>query len=98
MKNLLPSLTLALLVASPIAAFSQNTLENDPGYLAIDKAIDLKTVKPEVNVNLPRFLLKDAASSLNGGPDDPLAGTGINFAELTKDIKLIRVLVIEAKK
>lgn len=98
MKTLLPSLTLALLVASPLAAAGDNALENDPGYLAIDKAIDLKIVRPEVNVNLPRFLLKDAASSLNGGPDDPLAGTGINLADLTKDIKLIRVLVIEAGK
>jgi hypothetical protein len=53
-------------------------------------------VRPEVNVNLPRFLLKDAASTLNGGPDDPFASTGISFAELIKDIKLIRVLVIEA--
>lgn len=98
MKNLIPSLAIAILVAGQSGAFAQNTLENDPGYLGIDKAIDLKTIRPEVNVNLPKFLLRDAASSLNGGPNDPFAGTGINFADLIKDIKLIRVLVIEAGK
>jgi hypothetical protein len=98
MKNLIPSLAFAVLVSSPLAGLAQDSLETDPGYLPIDKAIDLKTIRPEVNVNLPRFLLKDAASTLNGGKDDPFAGTGINFAELVKDIKLIRVLVIEAGK
>jgi hypothetical protein len=98
MNKLIPSLTIAILLASPIAAFAQNNVESDPGYLAIDKAIDLKAIHPEVNVNLPRFLLKDAASSLNGGPEDPLAGTGINFGDLVKDVKLIRVVVIEAGK
>lgn len=96
MKYLIPSLVVAILVAGQTGALAQNTLEDDPGYLGIDKAIDLKVVRPEVNVNLPKFLLKDAASSLNGGPNDPFAGTGINFADLIKDIKLIRVLVIES--
>lgn len=85
-----------LATGNPLMAADQGGLENDPAYLAIDKAIDLKTIRPEVNVNLPRFLLQDAASTLNGGPNDPLAGTGINFADLVKDVKLIRVVVIEA--
>jgi hypothetical protein len=97
MNNYLCTLTLALGTACQLAVFGQGTLENDPAYLAIDKAIDLKTIKPEVNVNLPRFLLQDAASELNGGTNDPLAGTGINFADLVKDVQLIRVVVIEAK-
>jgi len=97
MNKHLCALILALATTGQLAAFGEGTLENDPAYLAIDKAIDLKTIKPEVNVNLPRFLLQDAASELNGGTNDPLAGTGINFADLIKDVKLIRVVVIEAK-
>lgn len=98
MKDLLTSLSVALVLFAAGDALAQSNLEKDPGYLAIDKTIDLKTVRPEVNVNLPQFLLKDAAESLNGGPDDPFAGTGIKFADLIKDIKLIRVVVIEAGK
>src|SRR5580704_10214501 len=98
MNKYLCTLTLALATAGQLAVFGEGTLENDPAYLPIDKAIDLKTIRPEVNVNLPRFLLQDAASELNGGPNDPLAGTGINFADLVKDVKLIRVVVIEAKE
>jgi len=97
MNKHLCTLTLALATACQLAVFAEGTLENEPAYLAIDKAIDLKTIKPEVNVNLPRFLLQDAASELNGGTNDPLAGTGINFADLVKDVQLIRVVVIEAK-
>jgi hypothetical protein len=96
MNKLVPILTLALLVTGPARALAQKNLENDPAYLAIDKAFDLKTIRPEVNVNLPRFLLQDALSDLDGGPGDPFAKAGINLAELVKDIKLIRVLVIEA--
>jgi hypothetical protein len=98
MKQLIPSLAVAILLTSPAVGFADNSIETDPGYLGIDKAIDLKTVRTQVNVNLPRYLLKDAAASLNGGPDDPFAKTGINFADLVKDIKLIRVVVIEAGK
>jgi hypothetical protein len=97
MNKHLCTLTLALATACQLAVFGEGTLENDPAYLAIDKAIDLKTIRPEVNINLPRFLLQDAASELNGGTNDPLAGTGINFADLVKDVQLIRVVVIEAK-
>src|SRR5262249_22251189 len=57
----------------------------------------LKTIHPAVNVNLPRFLLKDVASGFDGGTNDPLAGTGIDLPDLIKDVKLIRVVVIEAK-
>ena len=98
MKKLIPILTLAIIAACATRALAQNSLESDPAYLPIDKAIDLKTIRPEVNVNLPRFLLQDALSDLNGGPDDPFAKAGINLAELVKDIKLIRVLVIEANE
>jgi hypothetical protein len=100
MKKLISSVAAAVAVLglSPCGAVAETTLENDPGYLNIDRALDFKTVRPQVNVNLPRFLLKDAASSLNGGPDDPFKGTDINFAELIKDVKLIRVVVFEAGK
>ena len=97
MKPPIPSIALALLVSCPVGAVAQNALENDPGYLNIDKAIDLKTVRADFNVNLPRFLLKDAASFFNGGPGDPFAEAGINFADLTKDIKLIRLVVFDPR-
>lgn len=96
MNKLISSLTLALITLCPLASFGQDDLEKDPAYLPIDKALDLKTIHPTVNVNLPRFLLKDVASGFDGGTNDPLAGTGIDFPELIKDVKLIRVVVIEA--
>ncbi len=98
MKRLLYSLTLAFLTAAPLASFGQPSWQKDPAYLPIDKALDLKTIKPEVNVNLPRFLLQNVISGLTNGPSGPLAGTGIDLADLLKDVKLIRVVVIEANK
>lgn len=96
-KTCLTVLTLAFLVVAPWRARAQGGAEADPAFLPIDQAIDLKAIPPEVNVNLPRFLLKDAVAELNGGTNDPLAGTGLNLAELVRDVKLIRVVVIEAK-
>ncbi len=98
MKPIIPSIALALLALCPIDAWAQNVLGTDPGYLDIDKSIDLKTARPEVNINLPRFLLKDAASFFNGKPGDPFAEAGINFGDLTKDVKLIRVVAFEVGK
>jgi hypothetical protein len=98
MKKLLAVLTLVFIAACPTRVIAQNNLENDPAYLAIDKAFDFKAIKPEVNINLPKFLLKDALADLDGGKNDPLAGTGINISELIQDIKLIRVVVMEGKK
>ena len=98
MDKLISSLTLALVAVCPLASFGQSSIETDPAYLPIDKALDLKVIQPEVNINLPRFLLKDATSALNGAPGSPLAGTGIDVADLVKDVKLIRVVVIEANK
>lgn len=91
-------LAIALLVGGSAPTRAGAGLESEPAYLPIDKAIDLKTLRPEVNVNLPRFLLQDAVSEMNGGKDDPLAGTGINLAELIKDVKLIRVVVFDVDK
>ena len=98
MNKFITSLALAIGLSHPLGLRADTSLQNDPGYLAIDQALDFKAVHPQVDVNLPRFLLKDAASSLNGGPDDPFKGTDINFADLIKDVKLIRVVVIEAAK
>jgi hypothetical protein len=98
MNRFIPILTLALTAVAPARALAQANLENDPAYLAIDKAIDLAAIRPEVNVNLPRFLLQDALSGLNGGPDDPFAAAGVNLAELVKDVKLIRLVVIEGNQ
>jgi hypothetical protein len=98
MKKLLPLLTLTLIAGSPLAGLGQPSWETDPAYLPIDKALDLKANPPQVNVNLPRYLLKDAASELSSAPGGPLDGTGIDFADLIKDVKLIRVVVIEANK
>jgi len=98
MKKLISSLTVAFIALCPLASFGEDDLEKDPAYLPIDKVLDLKTIHPAVNVNLPRFLLKDLATGFDGGTNDPLAGTGIDFPDLIKDVKLIRVVVIEANK
>lgn len=96
MRTHIPSILLALLIGSPAIGLAQSNLTNDPAYLPIDRVLDLKIARPEVNINLPRFLLQDALSEFDGSTNDPLAATGINFADLIKDIKLIRVMVIEA--
>ena len=94
MKKWLTSFVLALVAAYPLAGFGQTSVEKDPAYLPIDKVLDLKTIRPEVNLNLPRFLLKDALSELNGSTNgSPVEG--LDIAELIKDVKLIRVVVIE---
>ena len=98
MKKLICSFLFPLLVAYPLAGFGQTGVEKDPAYLPIDKVLDLKTIRPEVNVNLPHFLLKDAVSGLNeAGTNSPMV-EGIDIADLIKDVKLIRVVVIEANK
>ena len=98
MNKLIYSLTLALATACPLFSWGQNSLENDPAYLPIDKVLDLKTIRPEVSINLPRFLLQDAASALSSGTNGPLAGIGAELADLVKDVKLIRVVVIKANE
>lgn len=98
MNRILCPLTLACTLAFPLLGLGGNSIETDPAFLPIDKAIDLKLIRPEVNINIPRFLLKDAASELNSGTNSPLQGTGIDVAELVKDVKLIRVVVIEANQ
>lgn len=97
-KNWFTVLTLALLALAPLRSRAQSGPETDRAYLPIDQAIDLKAIPPEVDINLPRYLLKDAVSELNGGTNDPLARTGVNLSELVRDVKLIRVVVIEAKE
>jgi len=96
MNKLISSLTLALVAICPLVSFGEEDLEKDPAYLPIDRVLDFKTIHPAVNVNLPRFLLKDVASGFDGGTNDPLAAEGIDFPDLVKDVKLIRVVVIEA--
>jgi hypothetical protein len=98
MNRCITLLALLLLVAGATRTPAQSNLENDPAYLAIDKAFDLKVLQPEVNINLPRFLLQEALAELNGGPEDPFAKAGVNLAELVKDVKLIRLLIIEANQ
>jgi hypothetical protein len=89
-------LTLALVAAGPMTVFGQNGLEKDPAYLPIEKYLDLKAIPPQVNVNLPRFLLKDAISDLS--TNDAFAKNGIDLPDLVKDVKLIRVVVIQGGK
>jgi len=94
MKKLITILTLAFVAVCPLAVSGQADLEKDPAYLPIDKFLDLKATPPQVNVNLPRFLLKDAVANLSN--NDALAKSGIDFPDLVKDVKLIRVVVIQA--
>jgi hypothetical protein len=96
MKKYITSFMLALLTASPLAGFGQNSVEKDPAYLPIDKVLDLKTIRPEVNINLPRFLLKDALNELKEAGTN--AFDGVDIADLIKDLKLVRVVVIEANE
>jgi len=92
MKKLIVSLTIAALAACPLAGFAQTDLQHDPACLPIDKVLDLKAIPPQVDVNLPRFLLKDALSSLSStNPEN----AGADLADLVKDVKAIRVLVFE---
>lgn len=98
MKKYLSLLTMTLIASASLRASSETSIESDPAYLPIDRSIDLKTIRPEVSVNLPRFLLLDAVSELKGGTNDPFAASGINVSELVKDVKLIRVVVIEANE
>src|SRR5215471_5439831 len=94
MKKFIASLILTVLTAYPMAGFCQTDIENDPAYLPIDKVLDLKTIRPEVNVNLPRFLLKDMVSDLNSANGGSPGLEGLGLADLVKDVKLIRVVVI----
>jgi hypothetical protein len=96
MKTSLRIILCGLLFSGPLWVGAQQNLKGDPAYLRIDEVLDMQQAKPEVNVNLPQFLLKNALSEFNNGPDDPFAAAGINLADLLKDIKLIRVLIIEA--
>jgi hypothetical protein len=98
MNTLSKTTLIAMLLSGPIVGAAQGALKADPAYLRIDDAINLSIAKPEVNVNLPKFLLTNAASEFKGGPDDPFAKIGINVNDLIKDIKLIRVMVIEASE
>ena len=98
MNKLVAILAVAFIVACPTRMMAQSNLENDPAYLPIDKAFDFKTIRPEVNINLPKFLLKDALADLDGGKNDPFAGSGITISELIQDVKLIRVVVMEGNK
>lgn len=98
LKTHVSILLLVLAAAVPPRGRAESGLTADPAYLPIEKAIDLKTIRPEVNVNLPRFLLMDAVSELNGGTNDPFAAVGLNLADLVKEVKLIRVVVIEGNK
>jgi len=94
MKKLIAPLIAATLVLLPAAAFCQVDLEKEPAYLPIDKVLDGTSIRPKVNVNLPRFLIKDALSGLKGSNSPSL--DGIDLEDLIKDVKLIRVVVIEA--
>jgi len=96
MKKLIAIIMFAALTACPLVGHAENSIESDPAYLPIDKVIDLKAFPPQVNVNLPSFLLKDALSGLTNMPGGTLPG-GADLPELLKDVKLIRVVVIEAK-
>jgi hypothetical protein len=97
MKKLIAILTFAALTACPLAVHADNSIESDPAYLPIDKVLDFKVIPPQVNVNIPRFLLKDALSGLTNLPGNALP-RGVDLPDLLKDVKLIRVVVIESAK
>jgi hypothetical protein len=90
-------LTVILGIANIGMAQQPGAPAGNPAYLNIDQAFDLSKIQPTVNVNIPKFLLDNILSQLDGGPDDPFAGIGINIADLTQGIQHIRVVVFEVK-
>lgn len=96
MKTKTNLLLTALACSSILFTQAQTAVKNDPAYLPIDEAIDFSEIRPEVNVNLPQFLIRNAFAEFDGSDGDPLAATGINMRELLEQVKLIRVVVIEA--
>lgn len=95
MKKLIAILAFAALAACPLAGHAENSIESDPAYLPIDKVLDLKANPPQVNVNLPRFLLNDALSGLTNMPGRDVPK---DLPEILKDVKLIRVVVMDSGK
>jgi hypothetical protein len=85
-----------LLLGCPLLTAAQTNLKDNPAYLRIDEVLDVKQASPEVNVNLPRFLLLNALSEFDNGPEDPFAAAGINLPEIVKEVQLIRVVIIES--
>jgi len=96
MKNTILTIMCGLLLGSPMLTTAQTNLKDNPAYLRIDEVLDLKQASPEVNVNLPRFLLMNALSEFDNGPEDPFAAAGINLPEIVKEVQLIRVVIIES--
>src|SRR5215472_2453945 len=96
MKKIVIILSLSFIAACSFAGLGRADIEKDPAYLPIDKILDLKANPPSVNVNLPRFLLKDVLADLN--TSNALAKSGIDLGDLLKDVKLIRVVVFEGNK
>ena len=82
MKTTHRTLLYGLLISLPWSACAQSNLKQEPAYLRTDEVFDLQIAKPEVNVNLPRFLLMNAVSEFDGGEGDPFAAAGINLAEI----------------
>ncbi|MFM1945062.1 MAG: hypothetical protein RI897_4044 [Verrucomicrobiota bacterium] len=96
MKRRIVTAVCGLCLALPMMAMAQDNLKSDPAYLRIDEVFDLEIAKPEVNVNLPRFLLMNALGEFDGTREDPFAAAGIQIKEVLEDIKLVRVMIIEA--
>ena len=78
-------------------AWTQSALSDHPAYLDIDGAMDVEAVAPEVNVNLPKFLINSALADLEipeeGGNE--AAKVVADLKDLLSDVRLIRVLVVE---
>ena len=91
------ALTVLIGITAIGMAQQPGTPADNPAYLNIDQAFDFSRIEPTVNVNMPKFLLDNMLSQLNGGAEDPFAGTGINIGDLTDGIQHIRVVVFEVK-
>lgn len=96
MKKIIVSLSIMLITVCPWVSFGQDNIQNDPAYLHIDNVLDLKTYPSQININIPQFLLKDAISGLS--ETNLLKESGIDLADLVKDIKLIRVVVFDVNQ
>ena len=48
------------------AVLVQGDLKDAPAYLDIDRGLDFSEIIPELNVNMPKFLLNTALSECKG--------------------------------
>ncbi|KAF0093143.1 MAG: hypothetical protein E1N59_3144 [Puniceicoccaceae bacterium 5H] len=85
-------LLLALMLFAALPLFGQANAKTtaDPAYIDVDQVISLDAIQPEVNINLPRFLLLNATKDL--------ADQNEEIASIVQEVKHLRLLVFQPKE